>query len=72
MAQHNPDTSYPTSAPPTGIATRHAHGLRQVLAAVALAAHRSPFDGPARASADRLRSAAHTPTCGWAELLLKR
>ena len=75
MAQQPRDISYPTSAPPTGMSHRHAHGFRQVLAAVAeaLSAHPTGVRNASKTGAsDRLRSAANSPTSGWAELLLKR
>jgi hypothetical protein len=72
MAQQPTNTSYPISEPPIGISTRHAHGFRQVLAAVAEAITAHPPAARRTSATDRLRSAATSPTSGWAELLLKR
>jgi hypothetical protein len=54
------------------MASRHAHGFRQVLAAVAEAFASHPPASRRSPSADRLRSAANAPSSGWAEILLKR
>jgi hypothetical protein len=66
MAQETKNTSYPTSAAPTAMANRHAHGFRQLLAAVAEALSANPALTRRSATADRLRSAANSPTSGWA------